>query len=118
MIAPDSPYKGLAAFGDSALDALLFFGRDRERETIVANAVAARLTVLYGSSGVGKSSLLRAGVAQALRELDDALVVVHDAWAEESSAALAEAVRTASPELGPTAGLVDTVAAAAQRHGQ
>ena len=61
---PRSPYKGLAAFGDSELDALLFFGREREREAIVANLLASRLTVLYGPSGVGKSSLLSAGVAQ------------------------------------------------------
>ena len=31
--------------------------------------MASRLTVLYGPSGVGKSSLLRAGVAQRLRSL-------------------------------------------------
>ena len=58
--APDSPYKGLTAFDDSELDALLFFGREREREIVVANLIASRLTVLYGPSGVGKSSLLRA----------------------------------------------------------
>ena len=31
--------------------------------------MASRLTVLYGPSGVGKSSLLRAGVARRLRAL-------------------------------------------------
>ena len=41
---------------------LLFFGREREIEVIAANLVASRLTVLYGPSGVGKTSLLRAGV--------------------------------------------------------
>ena len=54
--SPPSPYKGLAPFEDSELDALLFFGREREREVIVANLLASRLTVLYGPSGVGKSS--------------------------------------------------------------
>jgi hypothetical protein len=29
---PDSPYKGLNAFDDSELDALLFFGRERSDE--------------------------------------------------------------------------------------
>ena len=48
---PDSPYKGLTAFDDSDLDALLFFGREREREIVVANLIASRLTVLYGPSG-------------------------------------------------------------------
>ena len=42
-----SPYKGLAPFEDSDLDALLFFGRDGEREVITANLQASRLTVLY-----------------------------------------------------------------------
>src|SRR6266540_6471264 len=61
---PISPYKGLAPFEDSTLDALLFFGRERETEVIVANLLASKLTVLYGPSGVGKSSILRAAVAR------------------------------------------------------
>ena len=67
--APDSPYKGLARFDDSELDARFFFGRERETELVAANLVASRLTVLYGPSGVGKSSLLRAGVVRRLRAL-------------------------------------------------
>jgi hypothetical protein len=66
---PTSPYKGLAAFDDSELDEQLFFGREHERDVIVANVVASRLTVLYGPSGVGKSSIVRAGVARDLRGL-------------------------------------------------
>jgi WD40 repeat protein len=64
----ESPYRGLAAFEDSDLDALYFFGRERDSEIVVANLIASRLTVLYGPSGVGKSSLLLASVARALRE--------------------------------------------------
>jgi WD40 repeat protein len=79
--APSSPFKGLAAFEDSELDALFFFGREREREVLVANLVASRLTVLYGESGVGKTSLLAAGVARELRALGPETVVsVHDNW--------------------------------------
>src|SRR5581483_3675136 len=96
-------------------DALLFFGRERERETVVANVLASRLTVLYGPSGVGKSSLVRAGVAQRLRDASGAPVVVHDSWAEDPAGALASSVAAECGELGATAGLVDTVAAAAQR---
>ena len=105
-------------FGDSALDALLFFGREREREAIVANVLASRLTVLFGPSGVGKSSLLRAGVAQRLRALGGGAVIVHGEWAVEPEAGVVASVHAADPELGPTAGLVDTVAAAAQRNGE
>jgi WD40 repeat protein len=90
---PTSPYKGLNAFDDSELDALLFFGREREREIVVANLIASRLTVLYGPSGVGKSSLLRAAVARSLRELpEEPLVVVFSRWSENPAAALAEAI--------------------------
>lgn len=53
--SPASPFKGLSAFADSDLDALFFFGRERECEVLVANLLASRLTVLYGESGVGKS---------------------------------------------------------------
>jgi WD40 repeat protein len=115
---PDSPYKGLASFEDSELDALLFFGRGREIASVAANVLANRLTVLYGPSGVGKSSLLGAGVARRLRELSDAPVVVHGAWAEDPAARLIASVHAECGELGATAGLVDTVAAGAQQCGE
>jgi WD40 repeat protein len=114
---PDSPYKGLSAFDDSDLDALFFFGREREIEAVTANVLASRLTVLFGPSGVGKSSLLRAGVARKLRERSDAPVVVHGAWAEDPAGGLITSVRAECGGLGATAGLVDTVAAAAAHRG-
>ena len=109
-----SPYKGLEAFADTDLDALLFFGREREREIVVANLIAARLTILYGPTGVGKSSLLRAGVARALRELpEQPLVVVFDHWGDDPSADLAAVVAEASGE-DPGKGLLDVVERAQQ----
>ncbi len=65
---PPSPFKGLAYFGDSEHDWRFFFGRERESELVAANLMASRLTVLYGPSGVGKSSLLarRRGAAPAV----------------------------------------------------
>jgi WD40 repeat protein len=102
-VKPESPYKGLVPFEDSELDALFFFGRERESEIIAANLLAARLTVLYGPSGVGKTSVLRAGVAHRLRELartnleerghPEFAVVLFDAWSDEPVAALLAAVR-------------------------
>ena len=85
---------------------------------MAANVLANRLTVLYGPSGVGKSSLLGAGVARRLRELSGAPVVVHDTWAEDPAARLIASVHAECGELGATAGLVDTVAAAAQQSGE
>ena len=112
---PTSPYKGLAPFEDSELDEQLFFGREHDRDVIVANVVAARLTVLYGPTGVGKSSVLRAGVARDLRALaDEPLVVVCDVWSDAPAAALAQAVAAAaSIEPGP---LTDTIEIAAAEH--
>jgi WD40 repeat protein len=59
------PFVGLAPYSEE--DADFFFGRERERRLIVANLRSARLTLLYGESGVGKSSILRAGVMHDLR---------------------------------------------------
>jgi tetratricopeptide (TPR) repeat protein len=62
-----SPYKGLTPYAEE--DAHFFFGRQREQEIIAANLQAARLTILFGESGAGKSSVLRAGVMHDLRQL-------------------------------------------------
>jgi WD40 repeat protein len=96
----DSPYKGLRPFEATAVDARLFFGRARERELIAANLVAARLTVLYGESGVGKSSVLRAGVVQTLREQ------------ARQGAGFAVALYTGWSEADPIEGIADAVRAA------
>ncbi len=64
---PSAPYKGLMPYTED--DAAFFFGREAEREIITANLMASRLTLLYGASGVGKSSVLRAGVAHHIRQL-------------------------------------------------
>jgi WD40 repeat protein len=91
-----SPFKGLTPFDDSDLDAQLFFGRERETEIVVANVLAARLTVLYGPSGVGKSSLLRAGVAQRLRrvgETEPLAVAVFSSWSGSPLPGIEEAAR-------------------------
>lgn len=63
----DSPFRGLGYY--SEVDAAWFFGRETERKTIIGNLRAARLTLLYAESGVGKTSLLRAGVASRLGEI-------------------------------------------------
>src|SRR6516225_842205 len=62
-----SPFAGLNYYTES--DAEWFFGRTDEAQTIVGNLRAARLTMLYSQSGVGKSSVLRAGVTHELIEL-------------------------------------------------
>jgi conflict system STAND superfamily ATPase len=58
------PYVGLQPF--TARDRAYFFGREREQRIISANLFAAPLTILYGPSAVGKSSVLQAGVVPRL----------------------------------------------------
>jgi Novel STAND NTPase 1 len=60
------PYRDLLPFEER--DAPYFFGRGREQGLIRDNLRASRLTVLYGPSGAGKTSLLRAGLTARLRE--------------------------------------------------
>lgn len=64
--APQRPFVGLEPYEES--DAPFFFGREREEGILVGNLRGFRLTVLYGASGVGKSSVLAAGVVPRLRE--------------------------------------------------
>ncbi len=58
------PYKGLARY--ELDDAAVFRGRDRLVRTLVSSLVDRRLIVLSGSSGAGKSSVVRAGLLPAL----------------------------------------------------
>lgn len=72
------PYKGLQPYTEA--DRAYFFGRDRDREIIISNLYAAPLTVFYGTSGVGKSSVLLAGVVPRLRQTPRLAVVVFRNW--------------------------------------
>ena len=106
---PTSPYLGLTHFTEE--NASLFFGRDAERTMIISNLSAVRLTLLYAPSGVGKSSLLRGGVAARLHELAERSVaergtprylpVVFSSWADDPVAGVVNAIEAASrPFLG------------------
>jgi WD40 repeat protein len=104
-----TPYRGLVPYTEE--DADFFFGRERERDEIISRLLASRLTVLYGPSGVGKSSVLRAGVAHYLRELSqdnlvesgspEFAVIVFSLWRDEPLAGLSNHIRESlTTELG------------------
>ncbi len=74
-------------------DALFFFGREQWQKLIIGKLKTCPITLLYGESGVGKSSLLRAGVVHQLhREAEQnqeqfegmpkLAVVVFDDWSK------------------------------------
>src|SRR5881398_2146176 len=72
------PYKGLQPYEEQ--DRKYFLGRERDTELIISNLYAAPLTVLYGASGVGKSSVLLAGVLPQLKNEQKVAVVVFRHW--------------------------------------
>lgn len=72
------PYKGLQPYTEN--DRAFFFGRERDEEIIISNLYASQLTALYGASGVGKSSVLLAGVVPQLRTEARLAVVVFRNW--------------------------------------
>ena len=76
--APDCPYKGLEPYTED--DLAYFFGRNPDAQRIANALMTAPLTVLYGKSGVGKSSVLQAAVPPLLREPEGTLVVVWRSW--------------------------------------
>ncbi|MDD4963740.1 MAG: hypothetical protein PHI11_07480 [Gallionella sp.] len=61
-------YPGAQSFSDDALSRAVFFGRENETRELTDQIIANRLVVVYAKSGLGKTSLLNAGVAEPLRE--------------------------------------------------
>ena len=65
-IAPVArPYKFLDYYTEQ--DARIFFGREQEVDAICSQIVAHRTFIVHGRSGVGKSSILRAGLMPRLK---------------------------------------------------
>jgi WD40 repeat protein len=61
----EPPYRGLAAY--QVEDAARFFGRERLVAELVDRLEGGRFLAVFGPSGSGKSSVLRAGLVPALR---------------------------------------------------
>ena len=60
-----NPWPGLEAFTEQ--DQQLFYGRDSEVDELHRLVMRERLTILFGISGLGKTSLLQAGLFPRLR---------------------------------------------------
>lgn len=85
---PARPYPGLAPFADTDVDRALFFGRCSEVEALLHLVLSEPLTTLYSRSGLGKSSLINAGLMQRLRERSFIPVAARLGFSENGSAAL------------------------------
>jgi formylglycine-generating enzyme required for sulfatase activity len=60
----DNPYRGLRAYGSE--DQAIFFGRQAEQGELLGRLRTEPWLIVAGRSGVGKSSLVRAGLAPAI----------------------------------------------------
>jgi serine/threonine protein kinase len=100
----ESPYAGLSSFQES--DAGKFFGRNREVAAMVTRIRDRPLMAVVGSSGVGKSSFVRAGLVPALKrsgEIWETLVI------RPGRSPLEALASVIAPMVGTAANLADEV---------
>lgn len=96
------PYKGLQPYTEA--DREYFFGRESDLEVIASNLSIAPLTILYGASGVGKSSVLQAGAIPHLKGRRNTAIIFFNSWQGESfgQALNNEVLRAVSESTGKT----------------
>jgi hypothetical protein len=94
-------YPGAQPFSDNDFSRRVFFGRDSASRMLADKILANRMVIVYARSGLGKTSLLQAGVAPRLRD-DDHLPLF---------------VRVNDLRSGPFAGVLETIPGEAQRQG-
>ena len=98
----DVPYVGLRAFQRD--DAPLFFGRDAEVQAVIDALAARGIIAVVGPSGVGKSSLVRAGLLPALAR---GAIAESDTWPTVVMNPGSSPVKTLATELADLAPDID-----------
>ena len=101
MINSHTRYPGAQPFSDDDISRKIFFGRKRESTDLANKILANRLVVVYAKSGLGKTSLLNAGVAQRLRN-EQYLPLI---------------VRVNDVQQGPFMSILEGIRTAAERQG-
>ena len=98
LLVPQNPYRGLETF--TVDDSALFFGRDTDIDALTARVTNQQLVMVVGPSGVGKSSLIQAGLIPRLKsEGRWSIAIVRpekDPW-HRLAAALLRAQRNTDP---------------------
>jgi len=92
-------YPGSHPYQDNEVHKLLFSGRSREIESLLHLVLTERLVVVFAKSGMGKTSLLNAGLMQRLRDEDH--VPIRITFTEKGTDPIM-AVYTAMEDFGKT----------------
>ncbi|HJP98987.1 MAG TPA: hypothetical protein VJ862_10525 [Rhodanobacteraceae bacterium] len=98
---PENPWLGLFSYSEETR--AYFHGRDEEAAELARRVQRKLLTVLFGQSGLGKTSLLRAGLVPRLRDEGFCPVYVRIDYAADSpppSAQIKQAVFRATAAAG------------------
>lgn len=97
----ENPWPGLVAFTEELQQ--FFYGREDEADELLRRVGGKNLTVLFGQSGLGKSSLLQAGLfprLRAARYIPVAIRLDHSASAPPLSSQVVAAVNRAIFDAG------------------
>ncbi|MGB0385560.1 MAG: sister chromatid cohesion protein PDS5 [Ardenticatenaceae bacterium] len=115
---PERPYKFLDYY--EAQDAAIFYGRQKETQHLCALIHAHRLVVLYGASGVGKTSLLLAGAVPRLERATPPYKTIYIRALDDPSLVIRDTLRRQLPDadLPHDGSLVDFLAAVTKTLGQ
>src|SRR6478609_2897224 len=81
-VDPEHPWLGLASFTEETR--AYFYGREDEVAELARRVQRKTLTLLFGQSGLGKTSILRAGIVPRLRPLGFCPVYVRIDYSREA----------------------------------
>jgi tetratricopeptide (TPR) repeat protein len=101
ILDPENPWLGLFSYSEETR--AYFHGRDEEAAELARRVQRKLLTVLFGQSGLGKTSLLRAGLVPRLRSEGFCPVYVRIVYAPDSpvpSEQIKQAIFRATAEAG------------------
>ncbi|MEM7345421.1 MAG: CHAT domain-containing protein, partial [Chloroflexota bacterium] len=106
---PQKPFRGLSYFTEK--EAALFFGRGWQIRTLFQLITKAELStnpiiLLYGQSGVGKSSLLAAGLLPRLKQVAAVRYIRREDAGDNLTSALGQALQNRPPNP-PEGGMTD-----------
>ncbi|MEI2690489.1 MAG: BTAD domain-containing putative transcriptional regulator [Anaerolineae bacterium] len=104
-LPPVCPYRGLLSFREE--DAAVFFGREDFVSELVLATQQRPCTVVIGSSGAGKTSVIHAGLIPALRRRGDWLIVVARPGSRPFHALAGSLLLGLTPDLGDTEHLLE-----------